>query len=603
MKALKLLKRKTNNSSSSNKLTPVKFLDFIIIGSITLIFFLCPLFFTGLVAQGAGFEKMILFFLLVLIGVVAWVTKGVVEGELNLKRTPLDIPIIATLIIFAISTILSISSKDSLVGAYGNSSRGFITLVVFVLFYYLLVNNLNLKRIKLLFWSLVASSSILVIYSLLQILGVFVLPLEITKIKNFNPLGTLSGLTMYIVIILPILVISVAQIREIANRMNITLAKALKIILGIVSLVALVTLALLSGFTFWPAAIVGTVIILMFFLSKIINIDNNNLLIPLGAFLILIIMLVLGNFNFVDLNLPSEVSLSRGASWDIAKSSLKENPILGSGPGTFYYSFSKFKSMDFNLSPLWSARFDTPSGVVFEYLATVGVLGTLGIVVITLIALSIVFLALIKNEENEASSITLGLFAGFVSAIIFSVLYAQNNSLFLTSFLISVLAVAAGLTMYPEKLKILKLSFRASPKYALALAAIFLCVSAGVVIIITLGFKMYIADNYTRKALLDPNIDNKIEYFSRAIAMAPYQDNYYLSLANSYMLKASQAAQEGKDQTIVGGNLAQAIDIGKKAVEIGPNKAINNESLALIYENASFYTRGALEWQKISITK
>ena len=130
MKALKLLKRKTNNSSSSNKLTPVKFLDFIIIGSITLIFFLCPLFFTGLVAQGAGFEKMILFFLLVLIGVVAWVTKGVVEGELNLKRTPLDIPIIATLIIFAISTILSISSKDSLVGAYGNSSRGFITLVV-----------------------------------------------------------------------------------------------------------------------------------------------------------------------------------------------------------------------------------------------------------------------------------------------------------------------------------------------------------------------------------------------------------------------------------------------------------------------------------------
>jgi len=38
-------------------------------------------------------------------------------------------------------------------------------------------------------------------------------------------------------------------------------------------------------------------------------------------------MLVLGNFNFIDLKLPSEVSLSRGASWDIAKSSLKENPV------------------------------------------------------------------------------------------------------------------------------------------------------------------------------------------------------------------------------------------------------------------------------------
>jgi len=453
-----------------------------------------------------------------------------------------------------------------------------------------------LKRIKLLFWSFVVSSSLLVIYSLLQIAGIFLIPLEFTKAKSFNPIGTLSGLTMYVVIILPLLIVAVAQIKKIASKMNEKLAMVIKVILGIVTLATLILLSLLSGFTFWPAAIVGSVIVLMFFLSKIINIDNNNLLIPLGAFLILIIMLVLGNFNFVNLGLPSEVSLSRGASWDIAKSSLKENPVFGSGLGTFYYSFSKFKGDDFNASPLWSARFDSGSGILFEYLATVGVLGTLGIVVIVLIALSVVFLSLIKNEENETSSIILGLFAGFVSAIIFSVLYTQNNSLFLNSFLVSVLALAAGLTMYPEKLKSLKLSFRSSPKYALALAAIFLCVSAGVVIVITLGFKMYIADFYSRKALVDPNIDNKIINFNKAISLAPYQDSYYLNLANAYMAKANQAAQESKDQSIVGGNLSQSIEVGKRAVEIAPNKAINNESLALIYENASFYTRGALEW-------
>jgi len=596
MKSLKLLKRTPKSSSQTDKFTPARFLDFIIGGVITLIFFLCPLFFTGLVAQGAGFEKMTLFYLLVLVGMVAWVTKGVVEGELNLKRTPLDIPILATFVVFVISTILSVSSKDSLIGSYGNSSRSFVTFVVFVLFYYLLVNNLNLKRIKLLFWSLIVSSSLLAIYSLLQIAGIFLIPLEIAKTKSFNPIGTLSGLTMYLVIVLPLFIVAVAQIKKIASKMNEKFATVIKVILGIITLVLLILLALLSGFTFWPVAIVGSVIVLMFFLSKIINIDNNNLLIPLGAFLILIIMLVLGNFNFVDLGLPSEVSLSRGASWDIAKSSIKENPIFGSGPGTFYYNFSKFKGEDFNASPLWSARFDSGSGILFEFLSTVGILGTLGVVVIVLIALSVVFLSLIKNEENETSSIILSLFAGFVSAIIFSVLFAQNNSLFLASFLISALAVAAGLIMYPEKLKSLKLSFRSSPKYALALAAIFLCVSAGVVIIITLGFKMYMADYYSKKALLDPSLDNKITNFSRAIALAPYQDSYYLSLANVYMAKANQAAQESKDQSIVGGNLSQSIEIGKKAVEIAPNKAINNESLALIYENASFYTRGALEW-------
>ena len=37
-------------------------LDIIIVGAIALIFFLSPIFFTGLVSQGIGFEKMMLFY-------------------------------------------------------------------------------------------------------------------------------------------------------------------------------------------------------------------------------------------------------------------------------------------------------------------------------------------------------------------------------------------------------------------------------------------------------------------------------------------------------------------------------------------------------------
>ena len=67
--------------------TSAKSLDIIISVSIYLVFLLCPLFFTGLIAQGLGFEKMILFYFLVLSGIVAWVTKGVLTGDLKLKRT------------------------------------------------------------------------------------------------------------------------------------------------------------------------------------------------------------------------------------------------------------------------------------------------------------------------------------------------------------------------------------------------------------------------------------------------------------------------------------------------------------------------------------
>ncbi len=583
------VKPKTRNIST-------KGLDIIIITVIALIFFLTPIFFTGLVAQGIGFEKAILFFFLVLIGIVAWVTKGVILGELNLKRTPLDLPIIATVIIFAISTIMSVSTKDSLIGSYGASAKGLITVIVLALFYYLVVNNINEKRIKLLFWSLLSSSSLLAVYVLLQLNGIYVLPFSFTHNQAFNPLGSLSALTMYLVSVLPLFIIATTQTRELAPRIGRIATFFLKPLFGFLTIAVLAILALLNGFTFWPAAIVGAVIVLMFFLAKIIPVSNNNLIIPLGVFLALIILLVLGNFNLFNLKLPAEVSLSRVASWQIAKNSLRENPFFGSGPSTFYYDFSRFKDLAFNYSPLWNVRFDSASGIFFELLATVGLLGTVAIVVLVLIALSVSFLTLIKLAQKKVNSIILGFFASFISIILLSALFTMNNSLILITALLSILATASALVVYPEEFKILKLSFRASPKYALALAAIFLFVSAGVVVVFTMGLKMYLADIYARKAVAAAKAQTKINYLNQAVILAPYQDNYYMALANNYMTLANQAALNRKDQTEIGANLSAAIENGKKAVEINPNKASNNESLALIYENASFYTQGALEW-------
>ncbi|RLC35933.1 hypothetical protein DRH27_06040, partial [Candidatus Falkowbacteria bacterium] len=591
-------KQTSVKSASVAKTTSTKGLDFIIVGAISLIFFLCPIFFTGFAAQGLGFEKMILFYFLVLIGLVAWVTKGVIQGELNLKRTPLDWPIIGTVVIFAVSAFFSVSGKDSLIGSYGSATKGLAAVVIFVLFYYLVVNNITMKRIKTIFWALAFSSFLVIIYSLLQINGFYLLPFNIAKAKTFNPIGSLSALTMFIVAVIPLLVVTVTQAKDFISKERSYLVIPAKIIFGIALLAGLIILALLNGFTFWPIAIVSMVIVLMFFLAKIIKISTNNLLVPLGVFLALIILLVLGNFNVVNMNLPAEVSLSRDASWDISKASLKANPILGSGPSTFYYSFSKYKSQNFNASPLWNVRFDSATGVIFELLATVGILGAIAIVIQMLIVLSVSFLTLIKTKEKEVNPILLGLFASFISLILFSILFSENNSMILFTVLIAVFALAAALVMYPEKYKSITLSFRASAKYALALAAIFLCVSAGVVVLFTIGLKMYLADVYAKQALNTPELTVKIEKFNKAVALAPYQDGYYLNLANSYMIMANQSALKGQDQADVGTNLSLAIEKGKKAVEIASNKAANNESLGLIYENASFYTRGALEWSE-----
>jgi len=555
------------------------------------------LFFTGLVAQNTGFEKMILFYFLVLLGTVAWVTKGVITGELNFKRTPLDWPIVGMVIFYVTSTILSVNPKISLLGSYGNSPKGLIAFLSFVLFYYLVVNNITTKRLKIIFWSFIASISLVSVYTLLQLFGIFLLPLAITKTISFNPIGSISSLTIFLTSVLPIIVVAMSQIKEIHPGLKSNyVIWPIKFLLGIIGLIILFILSLLNAFTFWPAAIVGMVIVLMFFLSKIIKISNTNIIIPITSFLLLIIMLVLGNFNIMTINLPTEVSLSRNASWDIAKNSLMKDPVFGSGPSTFDYSFAKYRGESFNNSTLWNVRFDNASGYLFETAATVGILGALTLIIIILITISTSFLTLIKNRKEDLQPLLLALFASLVTNLILIFLFSINSSLIIFSILLFVFTIAITIAGYSERLQSITLSFRASAKYALALAAIFLTVSAGVVILFTMGLKMYMGDVLAKKSLVASELEQKINIMNKAVQTVPYQDVYLLNLANNYMTLANREAAKGNNQALITNALTLAIEHGRKANELAPNKVSNIEALALIYENASFYVRGSLEW-------
>ncbi len=583
-------------SQTESKNVTAKGLNSMITVVISLIFISVPLFFTGKTAQGVDFEKMMLFYCLVLVGIVAWVTKGVVLGELKIKRTPLDFPILGVLVVFLLSTFLSVDVKDSLIGSYGNTAKGFVPILSFVLFYYLTVNNINPKRIKVAFWSFIISGSLLVVYSILQFKNINIPIIKLVEGSIFNPLGSISALTMFVMIFFPMLIVAISQTDRLLVQSKEGLVIAIRVILGLVFLLSLWVLVMLGGFTFWPIgwviAVLGSVIVLMFFMAKIIK--TKSLVVPFFAFLILIVFLVLGNFKVARMDLPAEVSLSRSASWGIAKNAIKENPILGSGPSTFYYNFSKFKKQDFNNTQFWNMRFNGATGIIYDLLATVGILGVLSVVIVGLITLSVSFFTLIKSKDSELNSILLGLFSSFISGVLFSLLFPQNNSIMLITILLSVFTVSTAIYLYPDKFASLKLSFRSSANYALALAAIFLVVSASVVVMFTLGLKMFIADVYARESLLASELDAKIEYMEQAISLAPFQDSYYINVANHYMSKANQAAIGGRDTAAVGNFLGLALKKGRDAADRSPNRAANNEALALIYENASFYSRGAL---------
>jgi ABC-type polysaccharide/polyol phosphate export permease len=64
-----------------------------------------PIFFTGVTLQGIALDRQIYFYFWLMLGLVAWVSLGVVKGELRIAKTPLTIgEYTASLIVTSIAT-------------------------------------------------------------------------------------------------------------------------------------------------------------------------------------------------------------------------------------------------------------------------------------------------------------------------------------------------------------------------------------------------------------------------------------------------------------------------------------------------------------------
>lgn len=567
-----------------------KIADKIIFCSLGLAFFLIPLFFTGLTTKGIVFEKVILFYFLVLIGISAWLIKGVIDGKLSFRKTPLDLPILSSLIFFIFSTVLSVGRKDSLIGSYGNFGKGLLAFMFLVLFYYLLINNIDKGRIKKLFFIFIASGSALIVYSFFQLLGIFIAPLGFTRSISFNPLGSPSALAVFLGIFLPFVMVAAIQSEKLLPDLKQRCRIGIGIFLGIITVLILFSLLALKAFVFWPLVIIGPVAILFFLSMRMLKASVLGFAAVIVIFLALVAFSALGRFNLMAFDFPAEINLSRKTSWEITKNALKENPIFGSGPSTFYYNFSKFKSVDLNYSPLWKARFDNAAGV-FEILSDTGLGGALFLLVIALTFLSSSFVSLMRGEESREKIIVSSLFSGIAPFLISAILFPFNIALTLILVITSSLLMGAAMETLSEDNKIFNLSLRLSSKYALAFAVVLLSVAAGIIFLFITGAKVLAADVYIRKAILENDPGRRIDFLKKSAILSPYEEFYYFELAGAYLSSISRE-NIARDDAIK--KLALAIESGKRGLALSPNSAGYNETMALIHENVS-YVEGDFE--------
>ncbi|HPX64633.1 MAG TPA: hypothetical protein PLG81_01170, partial [bacterium] len=378
----------STNSSLLRRTSKIAWPERVINLVLVLTFFILPLFFINISWQGASLDKLFILGFLVIVGWAVWLIKVIKDGTLTWHWRKLDWLALAILAVSAIASFWSPSWRASFLGSYGQPMRSLVFLVLLILLYFLAVNNWS-SRVRRSSWlAILISFSFITIYSLCQLLGFYIIPLSFTKTIGFNPVGSLSNLALFLAAALPFFIVALGSQEEFCERSSAKNGRLWWNIWLVLTILAnIAAIVILGSFNIWPVIILGLLIVLIFVLSRFLKFSHLQLGLTVGTLIISFVLLILGNIGWPKINLPSEVSLSRSYSWQIAKASLAKRPIFGNGLASFDSVFSRLKSPDFNGAALWNLDFDVPAGWLAESLVIVGGLGSLLIIIGLLLGL------------------------------------------------------------------------------------------------------------------------------------------------------------------------------------------------------------------------
>lgn len=575
-------------------------LDGVISVSLIGLFFGLPLFFTGMTFQGIAFEKQLFFYFWLLLGLIAWSSMGVISGELRIRRTPLDIPILLFWVFYGIASVFSVDRWHSFWGFFGDPSHGFISVTALILTYYFILSHFTAKRFQMMFWSLVVSGFVVLSWSFLAIMQIHFLPTSFEKYAPISLLGTVSNLSIFLALLLPLFLTALFSLWEHSSAKGI-LRNVIAFILIFGIILTLFLLLALSSFVSWFVVFGGFGLFLAYILAQIVRPNERLVFVPMIIFVILLTFLMIGNYKMglVRATLPVEVKPDVSLSWQIAKESLKENFFAGVGTANYGYAFSLFRPNEYNLNPLYTVRFYQGAGFFFEALSTIGVIGTILLLLLFLSFFSI-GIYLLSYEKNRNKIYSLGLWSMVAMLSIASFVVIINGSLLLIGVLVATLALGTVFLESNSEERYLQFSIRATPKFALALAFIFMVVSAGVAFLFVFIGKVFVADINMNKAIHmsieKPTVDS-LNVFSNAINLYPYEGRYYIRLAQEYMALANEEAnkpEEGRNIDTIREYTEQAIFVGETGKKKMPNDVTQVESLAMIYENIGLYASTTL---------
>lgn len=617
-----------------------KICDLFIKGAVYLLVLLMPLFFLPWTVEIFEFNKQYLLFGMIVFAGLFWLIKMViVEKKLTFIKTPLDLWIFIFMVLMIANAVFSIAPINSWIGSYGRFSDSAIGILSLCFMYFILTNNIKVNsqaeessKAKQSKFSGIISPKIilnLVIFSMSAAILIFYLSIfdfwskfswlpDVMKNRAFNSVsGSLEGLSIFLVVCICVftgIILQNAAFNSIKEKSKVLREGNAKSNISLFLLFSVFILLVLSVFLLvmidfsasWIILIISMSLLLLFVLTtRILRRGVNTLLIPIILIIISVACLFARSSN-IDLlrdltpveDLPHEVLLDYKTTGAIFWGAMKENPVIGSGQGTFMENFSKFKPVKFNENNFWNFRFSNAPSYFLELFTTIGVVGVLGYlwIIILLVLISLNFLKkkkvenlIIRDSVNEeGATFIFALVFGWAVLVLSQMLYTQNSMLSFYFWLFTALLMIVWQLADERLSKEVEFSFKKMPEFGLILNVVLLIIVFVVVYFSCLGGRMYFADVQFANAAKKETSEKFVQESEKVIKLNKYRSVYLLPLSQGYLNLAweeMKKSEESRDLEFVKENVVKAIAAAKEAAVISPNSVESWENLGFIYRN------------------
>jgi len=537
------------NTEKKSKIEKLSF--FVLLLSV----FLLPLFFIPSTVVPFQLSKLMLVSIGILVAFALWTLDKLKSGKFTFVSSYLYGAVALVFVSLLLSTVFSASLKSSFLGQeYELGSFVALTLMLIGLFITPLLVNTR-ERIFTVYLSFFFAFYIIGLFHLLRLLiGPQFLSFTLFTDQVSNIIGKWNDLGIFFGLI---------TVASLTTLELINPSKLLKVVIYIALLLSLFFLALVNFASIWivVALFALVFVVYMFSFRRAQNqqgeevagfFDSRKL--PITSLIVLVVSVVFiiagksintglaSKFNIAQIDLrPSWTS-----TLNIARSTLKADPILGVGPNRFINQWNMFKPAGVNNSLFWNIDFAFAVGIIPTFLITTGLLGFASWLIFLGIYGYIGFRTILSPAQDKfLRYLTVSSFLGSLYLWIFNFIYIPGPVPFALSFIFTGLFVSSAIL--EKRMKVRLIHYSADPRLSFAsvmLLIVLLIASLG------LGYKLierFAASIYFQKSILtlqrQGDLSKAEGYVEKAIGLYE-NDTYYRLLAEMNLLKMNAVLQQ-----------------------------------------------------------